>query len=107
MLRRPPRSTRTDTLFPYTTLVRSLAGAGLDTFATEPPAANHPFWAEPKIVVTPHIGGVTREAGARVGVEAVLGIFAVLEGTPLAPERIANRALLKNSSHQPIQIKGL
>src|SRR3546814_18510732 len=24
MLRRPPRSTRTDTLFPYTTLVRSL-----------------------------------------------------------------------------------
>src|SRR3546814_17557703 len=25
MLRRPPRSTRTDTLFPYTTLFRSLA----------------------------------------------------------------------------------
>src|SRR3546814_1061994 len=27
MLRRPPRSTRTDTLFPYTTLFRSHAGA--------------------------------------------------------------------------------
>src|SRR3546814_1670315 len=26
MLRRPPRSTRTDTLFPYTTLVRSVRG---------------------------------------------------------------------------------
>src|SRR3546814_8994869 len=26
MIRRPPRSTRTDTLFPYTTLVRSLLG---------------------------------------------------------------------------------
>src|SRR3546814_14359319 len=26
MLRRPPRSTRTDTLFPYTTLVRSACG---------------------------------------------------------------------------------
>src|SRR3546814_3021230 len=26
-IRRPPRSTRTDTLFPYTTLFRSLAGA--------------------------------------------------------------------------------
>src|SRR3546814_19965421 len=26
MRRRPPRSTRTDTLFPYTTLVRSCAG---------------------------------------------------------------------------------
>src|SRR3546814_12734111 len=36
MIRRPPRSTRTDTLFPYTTLFRSLlirvdlAGAGID-----------------------------------------------------------------------------
>src|SRR3546814_4659385 len=29
MIRRPPRSTRTDTLFPYTTLFRSLAAAGL------------------------------------------------------------------------------
>src|SRR3546814_8615371 len=27
MIRRPPRSTRTDTLFPYTTLFRSVAGA--------------------------------------------------------------------------------
>src|SRR3546814_13904819 len=29
MLRRPPRSTRTDTLFPYTTLFRSIVGAGV------------------------------------------------------------------------------
>src|SRR3546814_3693518 len=29
MLRRPPRSTRTDTLFPYTTLCRAAAG-GMD-----------------------------------------------------------------------------
>src|SRR3546814_9988827 len=28
MIRRPPRSTRTDTLFPYTTLVRSLRAGG-------------------------------------------------------------------------------
>src|SRR3546814_19730369 len=28
MIRRPPRSTRTDTLFPYTTIFRSLAEAG-------------------------------------------------------------------------------
>src|SRR3546814_2087545 len=28
MIRRPPRSTRTDTLFPYTTLFRSSEGAG-------------------------------------------------------------------------------
>src|SRR3546814_18551509 len=29
MIRRPPRSTRTDTLFPYTTLFRSVLAAGL------------------------------------------------------------------------------
>src|SRR3546814_2203289 len=29
MIRRPPRSTRTDTLFPYTTLFRSLAVHGI------------------------------------------------------------------------------
>src|SRR3546814_6068255 len=28
MIRRPPRSTRTDTLFPYTTLFRSVSGRG-------------------------------------------------------------------------------
>src|SRR3546814_20826889 len=32
MIRRPPRSTRTDTLFPYTTLFRSAAGP--EAFAT-------------------------------------------------------------------------
>src|SRR3546814_1980387 len=33
MIRRPPRSTRTDTLFPYTTLFRSRYGAKDETFA--------------------------------------------------------------------------
>src|SRR3546814_1495269 len=30
MIRRPPRSTRTDTLFPYTTLFRSVGHRGID-----------------------------------------------------------------------------
>jgi len=71
-----------------------IAGAGLDTFAVEPPAADHPFFNVPEIVLTPHIGGVTRQAGARVGVDAVRGIFQVLNGLPVAPERIINRKLL-------------
>src|SRR3546814_13985593 len=37
MIRRPPRSTRTDTLFPYTTLFRSLETA--DGEVPSPPAA--------------------------------------------------------------------
>src|SRR3546814_2182792 len=34
MIQRPPRSTRTDTLFPYTTLFRSTTLIALATFAT-------------------------------------------------------------------------
>src|SRR3546814_6520017 len=33
MIRRPPRSTRTDTLFPYTTLFRSAAGSARARFS--------------------------------------------------------------------------
>src|SRR3546814_12192497 len=36
MIRRPPRSTRTDTLFPYTTLFRSVAGEQADVGLVEP-----------------------------------------------------------------------
>src|SRR3546814_11059697 len=39
MIRRPPRSTRTDTLFPYTTLFRSMAGD-----PTGPPRAVRTSW---------------------------------------------------------------
>src|SRR3546814_12429981 len=39
MIRRPPRSTRTDTLFPYTPLFRSLRGAVPIVLTTIPLAA--------------------------------------------------------------------
>src|SRR3546814_8318622 len=39
MIRRPPRSTRTDTLFPYTTLFRSVGGARRDRPAMLGPVA--------------------------------------------------------------------
>src|SRR3546814_7407534 len=59
MIRRPPRSTRTDTLFPYTTLFRSLA----EPFAVEtqlgPVAVEH----------LEHLVGV----GARVGLHVLAG----------------------------------
>ncbi len=75
-----------------------LAGAGLDTFAVEPPTADHPFLTDPRIVVTPHIGGVTREAGARVGREAVRGIIQFLAGEPVPADRIVNRKMLAEAA---------
>jgi D-3-phosphoglycerate dehydrogenase / 2-oxoglutarate reductase len=76
-----------------------IAGAALDTFETEPPSPEHPFWKQQKIVVTPHIGGVTQEANIRVGLEAVEGILAIVQGRDIARERIVNyRALAKWSA---------
>src|SRR3546814_14597739 len=43
MLRRPPRSTRTDTLFPYTTLFRSLTSAR-SIMWWETPVIGRPSW---------------------------------------------------------------
>ncbi|MBD9527089.1 hydroxyacid dehydrogenase [Paracoccus sp. PAR01] len=74
-----------------------IAGAGLDSFAQEPPAADHPFWSEPRLVLTPHIGGVTEAANTRVGVEAAQGIIDILAGRPVPPARIINGPALAHS----------
>src|SRR3546814_5258200 len=44
MIRRPPRSTRTDTLFPYTTLFRSSRSVD---YASSPPRYHLARWGDP------------------------------------------------------------
>src|SRR3546814_9506420 len=51
MIRRPPRSTRTDTLCPYTTLFRSIGGAAGSADApwrTQEPAGRHHLRGAPR-----------------------------------------------------------
>ncbi|MEM6609752.1 MAG: glyoxylate/hydroxypyruvate reductase A [Pseudomonadota bacterium] len=46
--------------------------ATLDTFRIEPLPADHPFWAHPKVTVTPHIASETRpDSAARVIAENI------------------------------------
>src|SRR3546814_9415073 len=47
MIRRPPRSTRTDTLFPYTTLFRSGRGCSSTPFRPAAPAARRSRGRQP------------------------------------------------------------
>src|SRR3546814_2209893 len=47
MIRRPPRSTRTDTLFPYTTLFRSVRAAFAANFASPGEALRE--WLNPHL----------------------------------------------------------
>ena len=57
-----------------------VACAGLDSFAVEPMAAGHPFQGEERIILSPHIGGVTADAYVKMGVAAAENALAVLNG---------------------------
>lgn len=57
-----------------------VASAGLDSFAVEPMMAPHAFHGEPRITLSPHIGGVTADAYVKMGVGAARNALAVLNG---------------------------
>src|SRR3546814_2033372 len=63
MIRRPPRSTRTDTLFPYTTLFRSGLHGGL---GTSPP---HEFERLAVVVLVFHLQELAGRAVPEVAVD--------------------------------------
>jgi len=59
-----------------------LAGAAIDVFVKEPLAPGHPFLADPRILVTPHLGASTVEAQVSVATDVAEQIVDVLAGRP-------------------------
>jgi phosphoglycerate dehydrogenase-like enzyme len=68
-----------------------IAGAGLDVYDEEPPPRTHPFRTMDNVVVTPHLGYVTRESLTAFYVDTLEAVAAFVNGTPI---RIANPAAL-------------
>jgi len=62
---------------------RTIAGAGLDVFAQEPLPVDHPFRALDNVVLTPHLGYVTKQNYRRYYGDMVENIMAWLEGRPM------------------------
>ncbi|MEQ9333392.1 hydroxyacid dehydrogenase [Thalassobaculum sp.] len=73
-----------------------IAGAGVDVFDVEPPAADHPFFQEPRILMTPHSAGASLESLKRAAVQTVENILATFDGT-LDPAVVVNKAVLQRT----------
>jgi glyoxylate/hydroxypyruvate reductase A len=59
-----------------------LSAAALDVFRDEPLPQGHPFWRHPRIVVTPHIAGVTNPASAAAVLCEAIRRFEARESVP-------------------------
>jgi phosphoglycerate dehydrogenase-like enzyme len=74
-----------------------IAGAGIDVFDLEPPAADHPFRTMDNVTVTPHLGYVTRETLTAFYIDTLEAVVAFANGTPI---RIANPDALTHAKQR-------
>ena len=58
----------------------AVGGAALDTFESEPPGTDHPLYDRDDVLLTPHVGGVTSQALARMSRQAAANVRTVYEG---------------------------
>ena len=69
-----------------------LAGAALDVFEAEPPSVGDALRRHPRVLVTPHVAGVTESSLVNMGVMAAECIVAALAGESVPSGRVVRPA---------------
>jgi len=72
----------------------TIAGAGLDSFAKEPPDPDNPLWGLSNVLVTPHVAAVTSESFQRMGVYAAANILSILDNEKPDRSCVLNKEVL-------------
>jgi len=70
----------------------TIAGAGIDVYDQEPPPPDHPLFTLDNVILTPHLGWASEEAGWEIRRSIVNDILAAAEGRP--PRCVVNKELL-------------
>ena len=73
---------------------KQIAGAALDCFETEPPAADHPLFQLDNVILTTHTAGTSDHSSRNVGLAAVKNVLDILQDRPADMESVLNREIM-------------
>jgi len=75
---------------------KRIAGAAIDVFDVEPPPTDHPLFGLDNVILTPHIGWASAEAGWEIRESIMNDVLAHQAGRP--PRCIVNKEVLKGAA---------
>lgn len=67
-----------------------IGGAGLDSFAQEPPNPDSPLWQAPNLIVTPHVAGASHGSTRAMATMAARQVIDILDGKAPDPRNLVS-----------------
>jgi D-3-phosphoglycerate dehydrogenase/microcystin synthetase protein McyI len=83
---------------------RWIAGAAIDVFDPEPPPVDSPLYELDNLILSPHIGGITKEARRHLALSAATQILQVLHGE--RPPNLVNPDIWEQVATRVASVRG-